>query len=409
MKKKATISSNREALMLAAPRSGRAEYRDTKVPALTLRVSSGGTKTWCVSRKVGGRFVRVTLGTFMAPDDTVPRITVERARVLVRQADGRLAEGVNVNEAKRKARSESRTLAGTLAAYLRDRKGLKPRTREDYTAVLHEFCSDWLARPVTGITRTALEARHRRHGETRSKARADNAVRVLRTLFNFAGVEPNPAASPKRRKEGEGSFLFGVQRRRTVIREGDLPAWWSAVQGLRGRDDGGADDARDVLRLLLLTGLRVSEACGLEWAHVDVKAGVIEVPDTKNHDPHVLPVGKFLHGILRARAARARSAFVFPSRRDPAEPYPYETMRIWIRMVTNESGVAANPHDLRRTFATIADSLDLSGSTVKRLLNHRTGRTDVTAGYIVPSPERLRAAMQRIEDRILSLARHEAT
>jgi integrase len=52
-------------------------------------------------------------------------------------------------------------------------------------------------------------------------------------------------------------------------------------------------------------------------------------------------------------------------------------------------------HDLRRTFATIADSLDLSAYALKRLLNHKMGN-DVTAGYIMRDVERLRKPMQQI-------------
>jgi hypothetical protein len=42
--------------------------------------------------------------------------------------------------------------------------------------------------------------------------------------------------------------------------------------------------------------------------------------------------------------------------------------------------------------------------TIKRLLNHRTGRDDVTAGYIVQTPEELREPAQRIEGAILQQA-----
>jgi hypothetical protein len=53
--------------------------------------------------------------------------------------------------------------------------------------------------------------------------------------------------------------------------------------------------------------------------------------------------------------------------------------------------------DLRRTFATTAERLDISSYAVKRLLNHLTG-SDVTAGYIVTDIERLRRPMQAIAD-----------
>ena len=65
-------------------------------------------------------------------------------------------------------------------------------------------------------------------------------------------------------------------------------------------------------------------------------------------------------------------------------------------------------HDLRRTFATIADSLDIPGYAVKALLNHKGG-SDVTAGYVVASTERLREPMQKITDYVLRCAGVEAS
>ena len=53
---------------------------------------------------------------------------------------------------------------------------------------------------------------------------------------------------------------------------------------------------------------------------------------------------------------------------------------------------------------TTADSLDLSMFAMKRLINHSMG-SDVTSGYVVSDVERLRGPMQKIEDKILQLAK----
>ena len=71
--------------------------------------------------------------------------------------------------------------------------------------------------------------------------------------------------------------------------------------------------------------------------------------------------------------------------------------------ITKASGVSFCIHDLRRTFATVAESLDIPAYALKRLLNHANG-TDVTAGYIVANVERLREPMQKITDYVLKSA-----
>ena len=58
-------------------------------------------------------------------------------------------------------------------------------------------------------------------------------------------------------------------------------------------------------------------------------------------------------------------------------------------------------HYLRITFTTTAESLNVGTYTIKRLLNHKTKRDDVTAGYTVLTPEELRVPAQTIENEIL--------
>ena len=71
--------------------------------------------------------------------------------------------------------------------------------------------------------------------------------------------------------------------------------------------------------------------------------------------------------------------------------------------MAQRSGVKFSLHDLRRTFITVAESLDVPHYALKRLLNHRVGG-DVTSGYIVFDTERLRGPVEQVAKRILELA-----
>jgi integrase len=68
--------------------------------------------------------------------------------------------------------------------------------------------------------------------------------------------------------------------------------------------------------------------------------------------------------------------------------------------IVDATGIAFSFHDLRRTFSTVAESLDIPAYALKRLLNHSDG-ADVTAGYIVVNVERLRGPMETIADYML--------
>jgi integrase len=111
------------------------------------------------------------------------------------------------------------------------------------------------------------------------------------------------------------------------------------------------------------TGLRRNEACQLEWANVDLVGKTMKVVDTKNHLDHILPISDFLFNVLKKRwnerdLKRYPSArrFVFPSTGKTG--YLIEPKKAIAQVVT-ESEVQFMIHDLRRTFLTIEEGLDV--------------------------------------------------
>lgn len=390
-------------------------YHDANGPqsvkGLLLIVTSSGVKTFQVYRKMSNKPVRVTLGHF-------PDITIEQARKSARAALSKLADGVNPNLEKKAARARSVTLGEVFEDYLQDRKTLKPRTVADYNQLMEKAFKDWQRKPLAEITRDMVAALHRKLGK-HSETRANLAMRFLRALFNFAAgeYEDEQGASlfpdnPVTRISHKRAW-YDVERRRTFIKEHQLRPWREAVMGLTSEHSGEqAETARDYLLLLLFTGLRRGEGARMEWSHVDLDGRTLTVPDTKNHDPHTLPLSDFLHDLLsRRREAHAdlirdwgdqdvlADRFVFPSQ--TSKSGYVNTVHKQMQKVTARSGVAFTLHDLRRTFVTTAERLDISAYAIKRLVNHRM-RHDVTAGYIGYDVERLRKPMQAVTDFFLS-------
>ncbi len=73
-----------------------------------------------------------------------------------------------------------------------------------------------------------------------------------------------------------------------------------------------------------------------------------------------------------------------------------------INKITELSGIKFMSHDVRRTFLTIAEMLDVPHYALQKLANHKT--TDITGRYIQADVERLRLPMQRITDFIMEKA-----
>ena len=137
----------------------------------------------------------------------------------------------------------------------------------------------------------------------------------------------------------------------------------------------------------------------MQWSYIDFNARTLTIPDPKNRQSHTLPFSGFLFDLLKRRSSKniERGAFVFSGR--GFEGYMDDPSK-QMKLVVQESGVTFTPHDLRRIFITVAESLDISAYALKRLANHKM-TNDVTAGYIIGDAERLRAPMQKITDYFL--------
>lgn len=389
---------------ITTPNDGkRVYYYDIKVPGLTLSVTPTGTKSFMIYKKVKGRPVRHTLGRY-------PAMTTEQARREGQRVLGQIASGLDPMQQKKAIRTKGITLIEVFNDFLEARKSLKPVTIHDYQRVIREAFADWHKRPLLKITKDMVAKRHRLLGE-KSHARANLAMRVLRALFNFAAGEYEDENSQSLILENPVSRLshtrawYRIERRKSVIKAYDLASWFAALQSVKAEFEGyQCGTICDYLLVVLLTGLRRSEAMQLKWENIDFKAKSLTISDTKNHEQHVLPLPDFLYDLLQKRYEEAYSPYVFPG--DGKHGHIIEPRKTMIK-ITERSGVEFTLHDLRRTFITVAESLDIPAYALKRLLNHKMNN-DVTAGYIITDVERLRRPMQMVTDYLMAKVNSKA-
>lgn len=380
------------AIVAPKPENGKATqvfYRDDQLQGFGLRVTSQGAKSYFVEKRVLGKNKRITIGKH-------GQITPVQARKEAQRLLGEMTMGKDPLLEKRKAALKGTTLGKAFADYLSARKDLKPNTVHDYKVSIEKSLADWLDVPLTAIDKDMIERRHSQLGK-RSPARANNTMRVLRAIFNYAmdKYEDNQGApliafNPIDRLSKNRGW-YKVERRRTLLKPHELKPWYEATLKLN------QETTRDYLHFLLFTGLRRSEATKLTWHDVDMTERTFVIPVTKNKEPHHLPMSDFIWELLKRREAQSESEWVFPS---PLRDGPLKEPRTAVAKVTEHCGISFQLHDLRRTFITIAESLDIPAYALKRLLNHKFSN-DVTAGYIVPNTERLRAPMQLIAEFML--------
>ena len=294
---------------------------------------------------------------------------------------------------------------------IKARKNLSGNTIKYYKRIISSDLSCWSNRPVNTITREMVAKKHTELGIA-SHTNANLVMRVLRAAFTFASgnyfdeqgkplLTDNPVKVLSHTKA-----WYSESRRSTIITPAQLPAWYKVVMMLDTEQTSitKLTTLKDYLLLLLFTGLRKQEAATLKWSQVDFNNNTVTIHITKNKEQHVIPMSSYVKDLLQSRYntvnIRSKDTFVFSG--EGSKGY-ITNMQKHTDRITNVSGVAFTLHDLRRSYITIAESLDnISAYTLKRLLNHKNGN-DVTGGYIVLDIERLRSPMQRIADRILDI------
>jgi integrase len=150
---------------------------------------------------------------------------------------------------------------------------------------------------------------------------------------------------------------------------------------------------------MLFSGLRRTNASEIRWTDVDFERKALFIPKPKSGRAFYLPLSNYLLELLQNRQQEnaefaPSSPWVFPA--ESASGH-LEEPRLEV------PGVDWSPHDLRRTFITVAEGLDISYYALKSLVNHSQPNNDVTAGYISMDVERLRAPMQAITDKLLTI------
>lgn len=384
---------------ITPPATGRSWYRDSGSPLL-LMVTPTGVMVFYIRRRVNGRPVKVRIGPW-------PDLKVSDARVTARDAVHKIAQGIDPAEARRQHEAEQArreyTFADAVTAYRKDREaqGVKASTLDEYQRLADKYATAWKPRPLSSVDKSAVLELHRRIGKKHGEATANALMRVVRAVMRLAIdtdrlVGNNPTTVLKGR-------WFAQEIRETVIPAEHLPAWFEATAKCRGEGTPVQQVAADLLELILLTGMRRSEASRLKWA--DINIGILTVADTKNKATLRLPVTPAMQTILdRRKAAGGRSSWIFPSvggTRKSREGYLKEP-RSALAAIEAATGVSHSTHDLRRTFISTAAPI-VPAAVLKSLVNHKQQKSgDVTQRhYVRLTPAQIKPHLETVQAELM--------
>ncbi|WP_173910692.1 integrase family protein [Acinetobacter sp. Marseille-Q1618] len=387
-------------------------YRDAELIGFALRVTA--SKVYVVERRIGDgkSSVRVVLGRHT-------ELTLEQAREKAQILLTQMASGINPNKQKQKNKksklennlipTEQPTLMTAYNAYIKHRQ-LGEKTLKDYRMCVEDYLFEWKAIKLIDITTQMVQEKHAEL-TLRSKARANLSMRFLRAVFNFAikyyldsnGKSILDISNPVNILSAKNTWNK-LNKSKGYITKQQLPHWIDTVLSTQwvGQNyyNHNAYTNQDFLLILLLTGLGREEVECLQWENVDFKAGTITAIDSNNTSSITLPMGPILQYIIHTRFERSgNKPYVFQARQGEG----HITNRSKARYKISElSGIAFTYHDLRRTFLNIANRINISAYTIKKLTHHSLDHTEMTSVYREVSFEDLYLAMTQIEQVIFT-------
>ncbi len=149
------------------------------------------------------------------------------------------------------------------------------------------------------------------------------------------------------------------------------------------------------IRLLMLTGCRLSEIQKLQWEHVDLEAGELRLPDAKTGG-RAVPLAPSAVRLLESLPRDEDNCWVIAGKKPGS--HLTDLQHPWRRIRARAELDDVRIHDLRHSFASRALALGEGLPMIGKLLGHTQVQT--TARYAHLARDTVKASAARIGDSI---------
>jgi len=352
-----------------------------------LKVTPAGRKVYLIQYRLGGskgRTRRVTIGTH-------GKITAEAARSRAKVLLGEVAAGNDPASDRDKAKAGS-ALGVVLEKFLSEHvdSKLKPLSAQEYRRVAHLYILPALKnRRIADIQRPDIARLH--HSMRKKPSQANRTLAVLSSFFNWCekhGLRldgSNPCRHVEKYKE---------RKRERFLSEEELARLGDALRS--------AEEAKTAspwaiaaIRLLTLTGARLSEILTLQWEHVYFDRQQLRLPDSKTGQKSIYLNAPTLE-VLAAIPRLEDNPYVICGEKPGA--HLVNLQRPWQRIRKAAGLENVRLHDLRHSFASVAVGGGMSLPVIGALLGHSQPQT--TQRYAHLSADPLKAASDAVGERI---------
>jgi integrase len=219
----------------------------------------------------------------------------------------------------------------------------------------------------------------REYGDTRGRVAANRLLAIFKqatkygTAIGWLTVDPLTELT---RKLVGGEETPGKR----VLTDDEIRMLWHAES-----------DHVPLLRFLLMTGQRIGEAQALLWT--DIKDNIWHLPATitKNKKAHWVPITPEVQKILDAQPEHGRRVF---------KSISATATQAWVRRWCDRNKIEDRftPHDLRRTYVTRMNDLDVEPYVVEKLVNHTMTGVMAVYNHAEYEEQRIAAAIKWSKD-----------
>ena len=392
---------------------------DTDAPTLALRASPTGRKTYVFESRLNGATIRVNIGTpaewtieaarnkanglkMLVDNGTDPR-EIQRQQDVDKAVERAAAaiQAVTVGEvwklylAKRQPHWGERHYKdhNIMASAGGEKKSKGTRVGKGLTIPGPIY--PLLAFRLSELTPETIEAWATKQAKTRPTY-GRLAWRCLKAFLTWCGEQKQYrillTANPAKTKKAREAFGKPAVKSGSLERS-QLPAWFTAVLNI------GNPVAAAYLQTLLLTGARPGEVLGLRWKDINTKWKGLTIRD-KVEGERVIPLTPYVWHLLTVLPRRNEYVFSSPTAKGGALSIP-RSHHVCACKVAGLKGLTL--HDLRRSFKSLTEWLEIPAGVVAQLMGHKPSAT-AEKHYTVRPLDLLRVHHERIEAWILEQA-----
>lgn len=363
---------------------------DSVLPSFGLRVHPTGTKTFVVRyRTASGTQRKLTLGRAETFHD------VDQAREKARQA---LADARDGGDPAKDRRDKRKAATVTDLSDRHDKlhaAKLKPGTRKNYEILwrLHILPRIGSLR-VADVTTADIAELHAEMGET--PINANRALELIAKAFTIAEQigwrqpNTNPCANVP-------SYPENIRQR--ILTGDEIKALLAELDDLQAKTPSKVHLC-NLIRLLVLSGLRVSEWACAEWPWFSDNMGTLSLPDSKV-GARIVHLSDAVVAMLREMHRTGHERWIIPNAEgnNPLR-YPFQQ---WATIRKQIGLDEVRLHDLRHTVGSLGHMNGLSQREVADMLGHKQMKT--TERYLHTYDARKREAANKAADYILNMGK----